>query len=30
VVQGRPVVDYPRVAGSTEQVLAGLKECGIQ
>jgi precorrin-6x reductase len=30
VVQGRPVVDYPRVAGSTEQVLAALKECGIQ
>jgi precorrin-6x reductase len=30
VVQGRPVVDYPCVAGSTEQVLAGLKECGIQ
>jgi precorrin-6x reductase len=30
VVQGRPVVEYPRVAGSTEQVFAALKECGIQ
>lgn len=29
VVQGRPVVDYPRVAGSTEQVIDALRASGI-
>ena len=29
VVQGRPVLDYPRVAGSTEQVFAQLRELGL-
>jgi precorrin-6x reductase len=30
VVQGRPVIDYPRVAGSIEQVVAQLREVGIE
>jgi precorrin-6x reductase len=29
VVQGRPVLDYPRVAGSTGQVFAQLRELGL-
>jgi precorrin-6x reductase len=30
VVQGRPVLDYPRVAGSVEEVCAQLRELGVQ